>query len=147
MMASEPHLLLSLEFQALPIHILSLKLGRAFFTKSFLPFWSPRTQYNPHPPETLDTNSLIHSANTMEHPSCFRFWELRLESVVDTTGAPPTTSTSSLCSFPSFYVPSSLPLPSRKDCLWAAGSPSLISQSCRSACELTSPMTHGGRNV
>ena len=99
-MVSELYQPLSLGFQTLPVHILSLKLGRTFFTKSFLTFQSPCTHCNPHPSEILDTALLIHLANTGEHPSCIRFWKLKLESIVDSISALPTPSTHSPCAHP-----------------------------------------------
>ena len=97
MMASELYRPLSLGFQTLLVHILSLKLGRTFFTKSFLTFQSPCTHCNPYPSEILDTDLLMHSTNTVEHPSCIRFWKLKLQSVVDSVSALPSPSTSSPC--------------------------------------------------
>ena len=97
MMASELYRPLSLGFQTLPVHVLSLKLGRTFFTKSFLTFQSPCTHCNPYPSELLDTDLLIHSTNTVEHLSCIRFWKLKLESIVDSVIALLSPSTHSAC--------------------------------------------------
>lgn len=68
---------------------------------------------------------------------------------MDTVGALPTPSTSSLWLIPQLppaqLTSSTLPPP--EDCLRAAEPPSLISQPCENAWELTSPVTHWGRSV